>query len=126
MARPGMELPTREDMERQSAPARSAATLPPHLATSQDVAAIARHYSALAMRTLAEIADDPDAGSSARVAAAQALLERGHGKAVATTVMANPDGSALFSGVEIVLVRPRSRDVIEHEPAERSTPERDA
>lgn len=53
--------------------------LPP-LDPDVDVRELARQYTALAIQTLAHIAGDPTVSSTARVAAATALLERGHGK----------------------------------------------
>jgi hypothetical protein len=100
----------------RDAPGRNGIALPDipqRLIDSGDVAAIARLYTPAAMAALASILVDRDAPASAVAAAANTLIERGHGKAVATTVMANPDGSALFAGVEIVLVSPRAR-TLEH------------
>ncbi len=46
-----------------------------------DVQALARQYTADAVETLARIMRDDDAAPAARVAAANAILDRGYGKA---------------------------------------------
>jgi len=48
--------------------------------TEKDVRSIARSHTEMAIRTLTAIAKQPKAQPSARVAAAQALLDRGWGK----------------------------------------------
>ncbi len=49
--------------------------------TVRHVALLAREYTAEAVRTLAEIMGDPGAPPSARVSAANSILDRGYGKA---------------------------------------------
>mgnify|MGYP001597957269 CR=1 FL=1 len=53
----------------------------------QQVQDAARKHTELAMKTLAEIAGDAGTGASARVAASEALLDRGWGKAPQTVEM---------------------------------------
>lgn len=53
------------------------------LVDAQDVKALAKEYTARAVDLLWEIAGDDDNPASARVAAATALLDRGHGKPAA-------------------------------------------
>ncbi len=48
--------------------------------TPTDIRSLARKHTALALRVLKEVASSPKANQSARVAAAQALLDRGWGK----------------------------------------------
>lgn len=48
--------------------------------TFLDVRAAAREYTQDALRTLAEIMQDPRAPKQARIASAVALLDRGHGR----------------------------------------------
>jgi hypothetical protein len=45
-----------------------------------ELAGLARIHTAEALATLVHIANDPDAPGAARVAAANAVLDRGHGK----------------------------------------------
>ena len=45
-----------------------------------ELAALARVHTAEALATLVRIANDPEAPSAAQVAAANAVLDRGHGK----------------------------------------------
>lgn len=47
-----------------------------------EIRSLARAHTAAALKTLAGIMDQPEAPAAARVAAAQALLDRGWGKAV--------------------------------------------
>jgi CRP-like cAMP-binding protein len=49
-------------------------------ATAQDVGLMARKLTARAMAVLAEVMDDATAPASSRVAAALAVLDRGHGR----------------------------------------------
>jgi hypothetical protein len=55
-----------------------------------DVIALAREHTSTAVSVLAEVMQQHDAGASARVAAATALLDRGWGKP--TTVLENGPG----------------------------------
>jgi len=52
-----------------------------HAYVHPTITKLARQYTLLAVRTLAEIAANPDAKDAARVAAANALLDRGYGRA---------------------------------------------
>ena len=60
----------------------------------EDLAALARTYSEDAIAALVGIANDPKVNPSARISAANALLDRGHGKppqAVAVKTDSNGD-----------------------------------
>jgi hypothetical protein len=55
--------------------------------TPTEIASLARQHTAGALKTLAHIMNEPDAPPSARVSAAQALLDRGWGKPAQTMDM---------------------------------------
>ena len=55
--------------------------------TPTDIRSLARAHTATALRTLAGIMEQTDAPPAARVSAAQALLDRGWGKAAQTVDM---------------------------------------
>ena len=60
----------------------------------EDLAALARTYSEDAIAALVSIVNDPKANASARISAANSLLDRGHGKppqAVAIKTESNSD-----------------------------------
>ena len=71
-----------------------------------EIAALARKHSKAAIRTLAQIMKQADGPATARVSAAQALLDRGCGKA-AQFVAAEAQELPLFARVERVIVDPR-------------------
>ena len=71
-----------------------------------EIAALARKHSKAAIRTLAQIMKQADGPATARVSAAQALLDRGWGKA-AQFVAAEAQELPLFARVERVIVDPR-------------------
>jgi hypothetical protein len=52
-----------------------------------EIRSLARQYTASAMKTLVHIMREPTAPPSARVAAANSLLDRGWGKAEATVII---------------------------------------
>ncbi len=74
-----------EPLPPQPLPDAAAVTVPAVVAQvdTQDVKALAKTHTADAVKTLWEIAQDKDVPASARVAAASALLDRGHGKPAA-------------------------------------------
>ena len=55
-----------------------------------EVRDLAREHTTDAMKTLVSICKNPKAASAARVAAANAILDRGYGKAPQTVKMTNP------------------------------------
>ena len=57
---------------------------------------LAKAQTAAAIRVLAEIMKSKKSPAAARVAAVQALLDRGHGKAVQATELTDKDGANLF------------------------------
>lgn len=73
---------------------------------------IAGRYTEEAIETLAEIMNDSRATHSARVAAANAVLDRGHGKPVQATVEITPDQIPTpFDGWIIERAKPDHRNV---------------
>ena len=71
-----------------------------------DIKALARRHGRAAIKTLAEIMKQADGPATARVSAAQALLDRGWGKA-AQHLAADADELPLFARIERVIVEPR-------------------
>jgi hypothetical protein len=71
-----------------------------------EIAALARKHSRAAIKTLAAIMKQADGPATARVSAAQALLDRGWGKA-SQFVAAEAEELPLFARVERVIVDPR-------------------
>lgn len=67
-----------------------------------ELVALARQYTETAIKTLAEIATDPKKPPAARVTAAIALLDRGHGKAPATLNANINDGREIASMLEFI------------------------
>lgn len=59
-----------------------------------DIRSLARSHTTSAIRVLAGIMNETKAPSAARVAAAQALLDRGWGKAPQSMEITTPDGWA--------------------------------
>ena len=62
------------------------------------IKALARKHDEAAIATLAEIMNSPDAKPGERVAAANALLDRGHGKP-AQTIGGDPEGAPVAMSV---------------------------
>jgi hypothetical protein len=56
---------------------------------ARDIQDIARQYSLDAMRTLADILSNPESNDTAKIAAANVILDRGYGKAAATNINMN-------------------------------------
>lgn len=69
------------------------------------IKALARKHSKAAIKTLAAIMNQADGPATARVSAAQALLDRGWGKA-AQPVAGDEDGPAILARIERVIVDP--------------------
>lgn len=63
----------------------------------REIAEEAKQYAGQALVTLAEIMGDPDAPHSARVSAANAIIDRGYGKPHQSTGMKLESGDALTS-----------------------------
>ena len=73
----------------------------PRIAKSiTDIRAEARKYTNTALNVLRSIAAQPKAPSAARVAASQALLDRGWGKAA--QVVSGPDGGPIEHKVTVI------------------------
>jgi len=63
-------------------------------AGSGSVQELARRHTKTAIETLVAICDDDEQSASSRIAAAQALLDRGHGKASAVASSSTPSATA--------------------------------
>ncbi|MBS1060755.1 DUF5681 domain-containing protein [Gluconobacter sp. Dm-44] len=70
----------------------------------REVIALARSHTVTAITALAEIAGSPASPESARVSAANALLDRAWGKAKETVEISGQDGAPL--GLVVTVVRP--------------------
>ncbi|KXV41820.1 DUF5681 domain-containing protein [Gluconobacter albidus] len=70
----------------------------------REVIALARSHTVTAIEALAEIAGSPASPESARVSAANALLDRAWGKAKETVEISGQDGAPL--GLVVTVVRP--------------------
>jgi Family of unknown function (DUF5681) len=73
-----------------------------------DVIALARQHTEVAMATLIEICKSKKATPGARVSAAEALLDRGYGKAPATLTVTTNDAQVL-TREELVLIAAAGR-----------------
>ena len=71
-----------------------------------DIKALARKHGRAAIKTLAEIMKQADGPATARVSAAQALLDRGWGKAT-QHLAAETEDLPLFARIERVIIDPR-------------------
>jgi hypothetical protein len=69
----------------------------------------AREQTMDALKTLVTIHKNPKAPPAARVAAANALLDRGWGKARQALEMGGLEGSPMMQKLQIVFVRPKSQ-----------------
>ena len=69
-----------------------------------DVRGLARTYTADAVAALVRIVRDPKAPQAAQVAAAQAILDRGWGKAVQPSELLGPDGKPVDPRMQIAFV----------------------
>jgi hypothetical protein len=72
------------------------------------VKALARKHSRAAIKTLAAIMNQADGPATARVSAAQALLDRGWGKA-AQPLAGDADGVSVLARIERVIVDPQGK-----------------
>jgi hypothetical protein len=80
-----------------------------------DVRSLARVHTRAAIKTLAGIMNQPKCNPSARVHAAEALLDRGWGKS--TQLLAPADGARSLTEIKLVIIDTAHRDerVIEHD-----------
>lgn len=62
---------------------------------------LAREHTEVAIRTIAEIMDDPFAENKDRLRAAETMLDRGHGKAISATIQIpmNRQQAAMLAGM---------------------------
>ena len=79
------------------------------------IKALARKHSKAAIKTLAAIMNQDDGPATARVSAAQALLDRGWGKA-AQPLAGDEDGAAVLARIERVIIEPTKDSSGEDEP----------
>jgi len=79
------------------------------------IKALARKHSRAAIKTLAAIMNQADGPATARVSAAQALLDRGWGKA-AQPLAGDEDGLPVLARIERVIVDPHTNSSGEDEP----------
>lgn len=79
----------------------------PNKATA-DVKEAARAFTADAISTLAEIMRGEEQPAAARVAAANALLDRGHGKPQQKLEATGAEGQPLIPALNVNFVRPAS------------------
>jgi hypothetical protein len=79
-----------------------------------DVRSLARVHTRAAIKTLAGIMNQPKCHPSARVHAAEALLDRGWGKS--TQLLAPADGARSLTEIKLVIVDARRDEkLFEHE-----------
>jgi hypothetical protein len=73
-----------------------------------EIRSLARSHSATAIKTLVGIMKEPKAAPAARVAAAQALLDRGWGKPMQAMEHSGPDGNPIegMLNVNLSFVKP--------------------
>lgn len=69
-----------------------------------DIAKVARVYSLRALETIISVMEDPEEAGSVRLAAANALLDRAHGKPKQMTEISGIDGGELQSRLVIEFV----------------------
>jgi Family of unknown function (DUF5681) len=82
----------------------------------KEVTELARHHAPEAIDTLVRIMRDPKANAAARGAAANALLDRGYGKAVATVSVENTGRSLEQMLIDLHRRRQEAAKLIELPP----------
>lgn len=85
------------------------------------IKALARRHTQAAIKVLAAIMNQGDGPATARVSAAQALLDRGWGKA-AQPVAGEEGGPAVIARIERVIVDPQTTNDKEHSSGEDGRP----
>jgi hypothetical protein len=86
------------------------------------IKALARKHSRTAIKTLAAIMNQADGPATARVSAAQALLDRGWGKA-AQPLAGEEDGLPVLARIERVIVDAQKHDETKNSSGEDGNPE---
>lgn len=81
-----------------------------------EIKALAKKHSKAAIKVLAAIMNQADGPATARVSAAQALLDRGWGKAAQP--VAGEDGVPVLAKIERVIVDPVEKDSSGREAAQ--------
>jgi hypothetical protein len=81
--------------------------LKPKSKTAAQIKALARRHTRAAIKVLAGIMNQADGPATARVSAAQALLDRGWGKA-SQPITGEEDGLAVLARIERVIVDPQA------------------
>jgi len=85
--------------------------------TAAQIRALARRHTRAAIRVLAAIMSPSGGAATARVSAAQALLDRGWGKA-AQPVAGEEGGLAVLARIERVIVDPQTTNDKKHSSGE--------
>ena len=85
------------------------------------IRALARRHTRAAIKVLAAIMNQSDGAATARVSAAQALLDRGWGKA-AQPVAGEEGGLAVLARIERVIVDPQTTNDKKHSSGEDGRP----
>ena len=84
--------------------------------TLTEIKSIARSHTRTAVRVLVGIMRSKDATPAARVSAANAILDRGWGKATQPLESGNDGALELVHRIERVIVHPENSDKIAFEP----------
>ena len=105
--------PAKNNLLSQNALARAAARRAIKQRTLTEIKSLARTHTAVAMKTLVQIMRDKEAPAHARVAAANAILDRGWGKPVPP--IETEDGKPLefIHRIERVIVQPGDNATME-------------
>lgn len=77
--------------------------------TPAEIRSFARQHTQSALNVLAGIMNEPTAPETARISAANSLLDRGWGKAT-QPISGDDDGTPLIVRIERVLVDPKNTD----------------
>jgi len=90
--------------------------------TTADIRSLARNHTAKALSTLASIMNQAKAPAAARVAAAQALLDRGWGKAtqIVEATVKNSDASRVSDAELAALIAADSGEGVAEAPVDPS------
>lgn len=91
-----------EDAPRQKTGGRQKGT--PNKSSKVDIGKVCRVYSLRAVETLLDVMEDPEQPGATRVAAANSILDRAHGKAKQTTEHTGLDGGDIQTKLTIEFV----------------------
>lgn len=70
-------------------------------AVKREISDMAKDHAEAALRTLAEVMESQDEPASARVSAANAILDRAYGKPSQSVALSNPDGSLAPKPIDV-------------------------